>query len=67
MPAVNSKQIRRVVSLCGAKIPHDLEALLVKYENDDASMFSAGIDYACKQIDGLIRHGIDGLHNYSKT
>ncbi|AOY77820.1 methylenetetrahydrofolate reductase [Clostridium formicaceticum] len=65
MPAINTKLIRKIVGMCGAKIPQDLEKLLAKYENDEDSMFEAGIDYACKQIEGLVTYGIEGLHIYS--
>ncbi|MEW9121590.1 MAG: methylenetetrahydrofolate reductase [Thermotaleaceae bacterium] len=65
MPAVNAKLIKKIIGMCGAKIPSDLEKLLVKYEGDEPSMFAAGIDYACKQIEGLVAYGIEGLHIYS--
>lgn len=64
MPVTNVKQINRIVALSGASIPLKLKALLDKYENDNISMFQAGIDYACQQMDELNHFRVNGFHLY---
>jgi methylenetetrahydrofolate reductase (NADPH) len=64
MPVTNAKQIKRIVSLSGASIPEDLNTILNKYENDNASMFKAGIEFACKQMEELNNYNVDGFHLY---
>ncbi|MDP3385647.1 MAG: methylenetetrahydrofolate reductase, partial [Eubacteriales bacterium] len=64
MPVTNVKQIKRIVSLSGASVPHKLKILLDKYENDSNGMFQAGIDYACQQMDELNQLNVNGFHLY---
>lgn len=64
LPVTNAKQIKKITSLSGASIPPKLDALLKKYENDNESMMEAGIDYACRQMEELDDHGVDGFHLY---
>jgi methylenetetrahydrofolate reductase (NADPH) len=65
MPITNVGQIKRFVSMCGAKIPHPLLTSLESIEADAEAVFAAGIDYAVKQCRDLIASGIDGLHFYT--
>lgn len=65
MPITNVGQIKRFVSMCGAKIPHPLLTRLESIEADAEAVFAAGIDYATQQCRDLIAHGIDGLHFYT--
>jgi len=65
MPVTNKNQIERMVTLCGASIPARLSKILSRYENDPNSLFDAGIEYACMQIDGLLDAGVDGIHLYT--
>ncbi|MBN2285434.1 MAG: methylenetetrahydrofolate reductase [NAD(P)H] [Tissierellales bacterium] len=64
MPVTNAKQIKKIVSLSGASVPTKLNNLLNKYEYDKASMFEAGIEYACSQMNELISYKVDGFHLY---
>lgn len=64
MPVTNSKQINRIANLCGAKIPNKLIKLINKYENDKKSMFLAGINYACEQINDIIDNSSSSIHLY---
>jgi methylenetetrahydrofolate reductase (NADPH) len=64
MPVTNAKQIKKIVSLSGASVPTKLNHLLNKYEYDKASMFEAGIEYACSQMNELISYKVDGFHLY---
>ncbi len=64
LPVLSSKQIRRFTRLCGASIPADLEAHLVKYENDDESARAMGVEYATYQVQALWDAGVSGIHFY---
>ena len=65
MPVTNKRQIERMVTMCGASIPQKLARLMSKYAEDDVSLMSAGIEYAAKQMIGLIDAGVDGIHLYT--
>ena len=65
MPVTNKKQIERMVTMCGALIPADLARLMSKYSDDPVSLADAGIEYASRQIEGLISGGVRGIHIYT--
>ena len=65
MPILSAPQVRRFTSLCGSKIPAKLEKELAKVENNDDAAVVAGIDYATRQCQELIKFGVAGLHFYS--
>ena len=65
MPVSNKKQIERMVTMCGASIPQKLAKLLQRYEHEPNSLRDAGIEYAIRQMEELIDHGVDGLHLYT--
>lgn len=65
MPIQNVGQIKRFVTMCGAKIPHALLTKLESLEPDPAAVERAGIGYATRQCQDLIFHGVDGLHFYT--
>ncbi|WP_417046704.1 methylenetetrahydrofolate reductase [Enorma massiliensis] len=65
MPFVSKQQITRMVLMCGASLPSPVIKLLAKYDDDPASLAQAGIDYACRQLQDLKEHGVDGLHVYT--
>lgn len=65
MPFLSKAQISRMVFMCGASLPSPIIKLLARYENDPASLRAAGIEYACKQLEGLAAEGVDGLHVYT--
>ena len=64
MPITNAKQIKRILALSGASVPTTLKRTLDKYETDPSSMFEAGIEFACNQIEELSSFGVDGYHLY---
>lgn len=64
MPFLGKSQIQRMVFMCGASLPSKVIKLLAKYENSDADLRKAGIEYACQQLVDLQEHGADGLHVY---
>jgi len=65
MPVTNGKQIERFSQMCGASIPESIHAAIQKFGDDNESITQFGIDYASRQCEELIRHGIAGIHFYT--
>jgi methylenetetrahydrofolate reductase (NADPH) len=65
MPILNVAQIKRFVSMCGAKIPHPLLTKVESLEQDPEAVYAAGVEYAIRQCDELLKNGVDGLHFYT--
>ncbi|QGU94760.1 methylenetetrahydrofolate reductase [NAD(P)H] [Clostridium bovifaecis] len=65
MPVINSRQIRRIASLCGAHIPEKFEKIVDKYIDKSEALKDAGIAYATEQIIDLLSSGVDGIHIYT--
>lgn len=65
MPIGNVGQIKRFVTMCGAKIPNRLLTKLESLEGNADDVYKAGIEYATNQCRDLIFHGVDGLHFYT--
>jgi len=65
MPIVNVAQIKRFVSMVGAKIPHSLLVKLESVEADAEAVYAAGIAHAVGQCRDLLSHGVEGLHFYT--
>lgn len=65
MPILNVTQIKRFVSMCGAKIPHPLLTKLEGLEQDPEAVYAEGVEYAIRQCDDLLKNGVDGLHFYT--
>ncbi|MCL1940439.1 MAG: methylenetetrahydrofolate reductase [Synergistaceae bacterium] len=65
MPILGRKQIERMIFLCGASLPSGIIKLLHKYEDSPGDLCAAGIEYAAKQIEALLAHGVDGVHIYT--
>lgn len=65
MPILNVAQIKRFVSMCGAKIPHPLLLKLESLEHDPEAIYAAGVEYATRQCQDLLFHGVDGIHFYT--
>lgn len=65
MPIGNVAQIKRFVSVIGAKIPHPLLVRLEGLEQDAEAVYAAGVDYATAQCQDLLRNDVDGLHFYT--
>lgn len=65
MPITNIKQIDRIISLSGTKIPHEVNAFLNKYSDNPESLHKAGLDFAVKQVNDLLKNGVQGIHIYT--
>lgn len=65
MPVVNAAQIKRMVTTCGASLPHRFEKIVKRYEDNNEALLDAGIYYAISQIIDLLASGSDGIHLYT--
>ena len=65
MPVVNKNQIERMVTTCGASLPHKFVKFKQKYGQNPEAMRDAGIAYAINQIVDLAASDVDGIHLYS--
>lgn len=65
MPCINAKQIQRMVTMCGASLPHKFTRLIARYGDSPEAMRDAGIAYAVDQIIDLAANGVDGIHLYT--
>ena len=65
MPMLSKSQVSRMIFMCGASLPSEIIRILNKYENDEASLKKAGIEYASKQAIDLLSNGVDGIHLYT--
>lgn len=65
MPVVNKNQIERMVTTCGASLPHKFVKVMNKYGHSSEALRDAGIAYAINQIVDLAASDVDGIHLYS--
>ncbi|NDJ27727.1 methylenetetrahydrofolate reductase [NAD(P)H] [Campylobacter sp. MIT 12-8780] len=65
MPIANKRQVLKITSMCGSKIPAKFAKILHKYEHNDKAMIDAGIAYAIDQIVDLLTNGVSGIHLYT--
>jgi methylenetetrahydrofolate reductase (NADPH) len=64
LPITNFAQIKRITSLCGAKLPADLVAGLEAAGEDAEKQFELGVDAAIRQTQELVDAGVPGIHFY---
>ena len=62
LPLRSAAQCRRFTSMCKARIPPRLDALLDKVADDDEAAVLAGIEYTTEQCQGLLDYGVPGFH-----
>lgn len=65
MPITNYTQLARFSSMCGAEIPRWLEARLVDFGDDKASLRAFGADFVTSMAQRLLDQGAPGLHFYT--
>jgi methylenetetrahydrofolate reductase (NADPH) len=51
--------------MCGVTIPEDLVEALLKHETDPEASKEIGFVHVEKQIEGLLREGVEGIHLYA--
>jgi len=64
MPVTNYAQIRRIASLCKARLPEAFTQAFEAAGDDEAAQFEAGVDYAARQVEELVAEGVPGVHFY---
>ena len=64
MPVLSSRQVIRISSLCGAKIPEPLERKLRDAGDDNARAREIGIAQCVEQASELVERGVPGIHFY---
>jgi methylenetetrahydrofolate reductase (NADPH) len=65
MPITRGNQLGTSVSLSGSSVPKALSDMIEKYGDYPDDMKKAGIDYAVRQVEDLIKNNVDGVHIYS--
>ncbi len=65
MPILNVAQLKRFVSMCGAKIPHRLLKKLESVESNPDAVYKLGVEYAVNQCSDLLFNDAEGLHFYT--
>ncbi len=64
LPVTNLKQIQRITSLCGAKLPSAFIDGLERYGDDADAQFELGVEFATRQLEALLKGDIPGVHFY---
>lgn len=64
MPVTNYAQVRRIASLCKARLPEAFTGPFEAAGTDEAAQFEAGVTYAARQVEELIAAGVPGIHFY---
>lgn len=64
LPILSTPQIRRFTSMCGARIPSNLDKQLDQYQEDDRAVRQIGIEHATNQVSELWNSGVPGVHFY---
>jgi len=64
-PIFNYRQISRIASLCGAKIPPQLHDTLRRVSDRSEEVAKYGTEYATRQSEDLLKNDVPGLHFYS--
>jgi len=64
MPVTNYAQIRRIASLCKARLPEAFTRGFEAAGEDEAAQSEAGVAYASRQVEELVAGGVPGMHFY---
>ena len=64
MPVTNYAQVRRIASLCKARLPDEFTRAFEAAGADEAAQFEAGVEFASRQVQGLLDGGVPGIHFY---
>lgn len=65
MPVLSIKQIKRITSMCGARLPAELESHLNKAGDNAELVRQIGIRWASEQLQDLVEAGLPGVHLYA--
>jgi len=64
MPVTNYAQVRRIASLCKARLPDEFTRAFEAAGDDEAAQFEAGVEFASQQVQALLDGGVPGIHFY---
>ena len=64
LPIVNFPQVKRITSLCKARIPSELYEKLEASKDNPESTAAIGIRHAARQAEDLLKAGVPGVHFY---
>lgn len=64
MPVTNYAQIRRIATLCKARLPDDFTRAFEAAGSDEAAQFEAGVEFATRQVQELLDADVPGIHFY---
>jgi len=64
MPVTNYQQIRRIASLCKARLPDHFIRAFEAAGDDEGAQFEAGVEFAGRQVEELVAAGVPGIHFY---
>lgn len=64
LPVTNAAQIKRITSLCGAKLPQEFVSKLEEAGDDDQRQFEVGVEFATRQTVDLLDNQVPGIHYY---
>jgi methylenetetrahydrofolate reductase (NADPH) len=64
LPVTNLAQVRRITSLCGARLPASFLQALEGAGDDAEAQFEIGVAQATRQAQELIDGGVPGIHFY---
>jgi methylenetetrahydrofolate reductase (NADPH) len=64
MPVTNYAQVRRIASLCKARLPESFTTPFEAAGDDEAAQFEAGVTFAARQVEELVAGGVPGIHFY---
>lgn len=65
IPITDVAQIKRLTSLCGARLPSDLLRRLEAAEGDPEAVLRVGVEHAIAQCRELLARGAPGIHFYT--
>lgn len=65
MPITSAGQVKNIVGMSGTKIPEDFLKQIDRYKDNRDDLKKAGIEYTKKQMEDLLKHGVNGIHLYS--
>lgn len=63
LPVTNLAQIKRITTLCKAKLPDQFVEQLSE-RDDEQWQFEVGVEYARRQVQDLMDAGVPGIHFY---
>jgi methylenetetrahydrofolate reductase (NADPH) len=65
MPVTDVGGVRRMTTMCGARLPAELEGRLAAAEGDPARVLEVGVEHASAQCRALLAGGVPGIHFYT--